>query len=68
MATHLMDLKCGGRTYYINHNGKDVYYSTSSRTAGSTRIRGLEYRSNQIIDTSTGRPATEFEICQKMNK
>lgn len=68
MATHLMDLKCGGRTYYISHGGETVYYSTSGRGRGSSSIKGLRFKSNQIIDTSTGKPATDFQICQKMGK
>lgn len=32
MATHLMDLQCGGCTYYISHGGETVYYSTSGMT------------------------------------
>ena len=68
MATHLIDLKCGGRTYYISHGGDTVYYSTAGRGKGTTEIRGLKFRSNQIVDTSTGRQATEFQICQKMGK
>jgi hypothetical protein len=68
MATHLTDLKCGGRTYYISHSGDTVYYSSEGRGKGSSSISGLKFRSNQIVDTSTGKPATEFQICQKMGK
>jgi len=68
MATHLMDLKCGGRTYYISHSSETVYYSSEGRGKGSSSIRGLKFRNNQIVDTTTGKPATEFQICQKMGK
>jgi len=68
MATHLLDLKCGSKTYYISHDGQDVYYSSSTRGRGESSIKGLKFKSNQIIDTSSGKPATEFAICQKMGK
>lgn len=68
MATPLMDLRCGERTYYISHDGETVYYSTSGRGQGSSSIKGLKFKRNQIIDTSTGKPATDFMICQKMGK
>ena len=68
MATHLMDLNYGGRIYYISHGGETVYYSTTSRNHGSTSIKGLKFKNNQIIDTSTSKPATEFQIGQKMGK
>ena len=68
MATHLMDLKCGGRTYYISHSGDTVYYSVESRGRGSTTIRGLKFRGNQIINTDNNKPASDFEICHKMGK
>lgn len=68
MATHLIDLKVGGKTYYISHGGETVYYSTSGRGQGSFSIRGLKFKNNQILNTSTGKPATDFEIAQKMGK
>lgn len=68
MATHLMDIKIAGRTYYLSHNGETVYYSSSGRGQGSFSIKGLRFRGNQILDTSTGKPATEFLIAQKMGK
>lgn len=68
MATHLKDLRCGSRTYYISHTGDIVYYSTSGRGQGTTSISGLKFRNNQIIDISTNKPASDFEICQRMGK
>lgn len=68
MATHLIDVKCGSRTYYISHSGDTIYYSTEGRGKGTTSISGLKFRSNQILSTSTGKPASEFEICQKIGK
>lgn len=69
MANHLMDINVGGRKYHINHSGETVYYSTSSKTAGTTSIKGLKFRKNQLIDTNTGKPVTsDFQISQKMGK
>lgn len=61
-----MDLKCGDRTYYINHSNGTVYYSTSSKTSGSTSIKGLKIQNNVIVDTNTGKPASKILICQKL--
>ena len=68
MATHLTDINCGGRTYHISHSGETVYYSTEGRGRGSASIKGLKFKNNQIIDTSSGKPATDYQICQKMGK
>ena len=35
MATHLMDLKCGGRTYYISHGGETTPDKRSFDNIGS---------------------------------
>jgi hypothetical protein len=59
-----MDLKCGDRTYYISHGGETVYYSTTGRGQGSSIIKGLKFKSNQIFDNSTRKLATEFKICK----
>jgi len=66
MATHLIDLKVGGKTYYISHGGETVYYSTFSRGKANGTIKGLKFKNNQILNTSTGKAATEFEIAQKI--
>ena len=69
MATHLTEIKGGERTYYISHSGDTVYYSTAGRGKGSTRIRGLKFRNNQIIDTNTNKPVgSDYEILKKMGK
>jgi len=66
MATYLKDVKCGSKRYYINHNGKDVYCSSSSKTAGTTRIKGLTFIGNEI--KLKGKPASDFEICEVIKK
>jgi len=68
MATHLKDLKIGDRTYYISHGGETVYYSTSGRGQGSTSIKGLKFKNNQIIVNDTGKSAKEYDIATKMGK
>lgn len=68
MATPLRDITIGGRKYYLSHSGETVYYSTSGPGRGTTLIKGLKFKSNQIIDTSTNKAATEYVIAQKMGK
>lgn len=68
MATHLIELKCGSRKYYISHSGETVYYSAFGKGQANGTIKGLKFKNNQLIDTSTGKPATEFQICQRMGK
>ncbi len=68
VATHLIELKCGSRIYYISHSGDTIYYSTEGKGKGTTTIKGLKFKNNQILDASTNKQATEFAICQKMGK
>ena len=63
MANFLMKVKCGDTTYNISNSGEDVYFSKSSSTGGF-RLKGMKFRSNEIKNTSTGKPAGDFEICQ----
>ena len=64
MATYLKTVKCGSKSYYINHSGQDVYYSTSSKTAGTTSIKGIKFRNNQLLRNEDGKVASDFDICQ----
>ena len=66
MATHLIDLKCGSKTYYISYAGTTIYYSTFDRGQGTTSIHGLSFKNNEIVVNDTGKKATQFEICQKL--
>ena len=68
MATHLKDLKIGDRTYYISHGGETVYYSTSGRGKGSTSIKGIKFKKNEIILNDTGEVATDYEIGTQIKK
>lgn len=68
MATPLREITIGDRKYYLSHSGDTVYYSTEGPGRGTTTIRGLKFKSNQIIDTSTGKVASEYAIAQKMGK
>ena len=63
MANFLIKIKCGDKTYNISHSGEDLYFSSSSSTGGFT-LRGMKFKSNEIKNTSTGKPANDFEICQ----
>lgn len=69
MATALTEVKIGDRKYYISHSGETVYYSTEGPGRGTTSIRGLKFKNNQIVDTSTGKPVTsDYQIAQKIGK
>lgn len=68
MATHIMELKCGGTIYYISHSGIDVYFSTSGRGVGTSKIKGVKFSNNQIIDSNNSKPVTEPQLCIKINQ
>jgi len=68
MAEHLKEVKCGNKTYYISHNGETVYYGISKGKANN-QMRGLKFKNNQIIDTSTNKPVmSDFIFCQIIGK
>ena len=72
MAAHLMDIKCGNRTYYISVNGETVYYSTEGRGKGTTTIKGVAFKKNALWDTLKGEKiegkTAGFHLCNKMGK
>lgn len=66
MATHLKDLKVGDKTYYISHGGETVYYSTFERGKANGTVKGMKFKNNQILNVSTGKAASDYEIGQKL--
>jgi len=68
MATHLKEITCGKKTYYISHVGETIYYSTFGKGKGTTSIKGLKFKKNEIVDSDTNEKVTEFEICEKLSK
>ena len=63
MAIHLTKIKCGDNTYSLSYSGEDIYFSKSSSTGGFT-LKRMKFKHNEIKSTATGKPATDFEICQ----
>ena len=63
MAEHVLDVNCNGTTYYISHNGEEVYRSsnTGSRGEGYQYLSGLKYKNGAIVNAK-GNVATTGEI------
>lgn len=67
MSEYLISIKIGEKKYHISHSGETVYYSSSSKTGGTT-LKGIKFKNNQLINTSTNKEATEFNIAQAIEK
>lgn len=67
MAEYAMSVKCGDKTYNISVSGKDVYFSSSSRTGG-TSLKGIKNYNNELRTTSDSKPASQFVICQAIQQ
>ena len=65
MATFIMCIECGDKKYNISYTGKEVYYSSSSKTGG-TKIKGVRMHKNEIRMNSTNKPASDVELCQQI--
>ena len=63
MSEYAMSVRCGDKTYNISVSGKDVYFSSSSRTGGIT-LKGIKIYNNELRTTSDNKAASEFAICQ----
>lgn len=63
MSEYEMSVRCGDKTYNISVSGKDVYFSSSSRTGGIT-LKGIKIYNNELRTTSDNKAASEFAICQ----
>jgi len=67
MAIFIVSLKCGDKTYNLSASGKDVYFSSSAKTGG-TSLKGIKNHNNELRTTSDNKAATEFAICQAIKK
>jgi len=63
MATYATTIRCGDKTYHISVSGKDVYFSSSSKTGGLT-LRGIKNYNNELRTSIDNKPVNEFAICQ----
>lgn len=61
MAIYMTSLKCGDKTYYLSYSGRDIYFSSSSKTGGIT-LKGIKIYNNEMRDIN-GRTISEFDIC-----
>ena len=67
MSVHVMSVKCGDKTYHISASGKDVYFSSNSKTGGFT-LKGIKVYNNELRTISDNKPATDFALCQAIKK
>lgn len=67
MAQYVMTVKCGDKNYHISVSGKDVYYSSGSKTGGMT-LKGVKCYNNELRNTSDNKPITELGICLAIKK
>lgn len=67
MSEYAMSVRCGDKTYNISVSRKDVYFSSSSRTGGTT-LKGIMNYNNELRTTDNNKPASEFSICQAIQK
>lgn len=65
MAEYATTIKYGDRSFYLSISGEDVYFSSSNKTGGLT-LKGIKHKNNQMIDTSTGKPATNYQLGQAL--
>lgn len=63
MATYVRSIRVGDTTYHISNSGKDLYYSSSSKTGGSS-LRGVKLYNNELRSTATNKPMSDIEIAQ----
>ena len=61
---YLKTVVVGDNKYHLNHNGADIYYSRGSKTRGENYLRAVKFRNNEIIDITTGKAVTEYQLGQ----
>ncbi len=64
MADFLITIQVGNKKYNLSHSGETVYYSSSSKTGGTT-LKGVKFKNNQLID-SDNNALNNFQIAQKL--
>ena len=67
VSEYATTVKYGNKSYYISVGGRDVYFSSSSKTGGM-KLKGIECVNNQIRNTSDSKAATEFQIAQAIGR
>ena len=67
MSEYATTVKYGDKSYYVSVGGKDVYFSSSSKTGG-IKLKGIACINNQLRNTSDNKPATEFQIAQAIGR
>jgi hypothetical protein len=63
MATHIRDVRCGNKTYYLSINAQDVYFSSTSKSGGLS-LKGIKNYHNELRNTSNNKAASDFDLCQ----
>ena len=67
MATYIMSIKCGDKKYNLSVSGEDVYFSSSSKTGGTT-LKGIRNYNNELRKRSDNKAANEFDMCMLIKK
>lgn len=62
MAEFIKKIKCGDKIYNISGSGKDVYFSSSSKTGGLS-LKGVKLYNNELRLTSTNKVPTDLQLC-----
>lgn len=65
MAEFIKKIQCGDKTYNLSGSGKDVYFSSSSETGGTT-LKGVKLYNNELRLTETNKEPTEMQICNQI--
>jgi len=63
MSIHLLEVQVNGKTKYVSHVGKDVYWD-DSKGRGYFRLKGTSFYNDEIRDLSTNKVLSNFEIAQ----
>lgn len=67
MSVFARTIKVGDKTYNLSISGKDVYFSSSSKTGGTT-LKGIKVYNNEFRKTSDNKFATDFDIAAAINR
>lgn len=65
MANHLLEVTVNGKTKYVGHNGKDVYFD-NTKGGGCWHLKGLIFSEGEIKDYMTNKILSAYEIGEKI--
>lgn len=65
MCDHLLEVLINGRTKYVCHDGKDVFWG-DSKGSGYNRLENTFFSNDEIHDSLTNKAMTNFEIGQRI--